>query len=286
MKKKLVVLCALLSTLTAECGWEENILSSEFIRESGDEFSANVGDATALINIKIAEDRILGRRKESVGFKDLILIGLGYPLFRAPFYLFGGEITPKNFLDYAKSGNLNLNDLNSYFRYYKLDTLEVVSDQGENFLHATAQGGQIEWVKFFSSRFKKDVATNSGETALHIAAKLGRGEIVKYLLEQGCNPHKRDGKGENTAQKAEKAGKASILKIIAQSQVANLKNNNDECPICFEGVDNKEFTVCDYGCLQPICVDCKSRLSECPTCRSALCEELKLKPKRAHLFFS
>ena len=57
---------------------------------------------------------------------------------------------------------------------------------GANAMHAAAQGGNLEMVKFFSSMLGAKVheKTRNGWTSLHNAAVKGHCQVARYLIEE------------------------------------------------------------------------------------------------------
>lgn len=97
--------------------------------------------------------------------------------------------------------------------------IEIVMSEEDRGLHAlfnAIQKNRMQMVKaFMKTKVTSSKVTNTeGITPVMYAASLGRTEIMQYFLEQGCNPHHRNNKGETALELAAAAGHQDCVDIL------------------------------------------------------------------------
>lgn len=158
------------------------------------------------------------------------------------------------------------------------------NEQGSLF-HALCKGGNISSLRHLATRLDPhEHRSLDGQTPLHVAAAEGHLHLVRCLIDEyGANARVVDADGETPWQKAEGNNQANVLRFIAASSIDQLRRDAQDstCSICMDNdaADaGSSFTVCDYGCLSPICTDCKESIKgseqPCPHCRRPLSENI------------
>ncbi|KTD74041.1 ankyrin repeat domain-containing protein [Legionella tucsonensis] len=112
----------------------------------------------------------------------------------------------------------------------KESLLHHKAKNGWSGVHFAAYNNQLEALKFFPEEFAAEVTDNQGNTPLMVAAGRGNLKIIEYLLEKGCDLHRKNNIGENAATLAAGNGQLEILEFLdnagADLMVVNDKDEN------------------------------------------------------------
>lgn len=97
--------------------------------------------------------------------------------------------------------------------------IEAVMSEADRGLHAlfnAIQKDRMHMIKaFMKTKVTSSKVTNSeGVTPVMFAASLGRTEIMRFFLENGCNPHYRNNKGKTALELAAIAGHQDCVDIL------------------------------------------------------------------------
>jgi len=89
-------------------------------------------------------------------------------------------------------------------------------DRGLHALFNAIQKNRLPMVKtFMKTKFTDTKLANAeGVTPVMYAASLGRAEIMQLLLDNGCNPHHRNRKGQTALELAAAAGHQQCVEIL------------------------------------------------------------------------
>lgn len=101
----------------------------------------------------------------------------------------------------------------------QIETAMSDEDRGMHALFNAIQKDRAHMVKAFmkTKLTHGKVANAEGVTPAMYAASLGRTEILKLILDQGCNPHHRNKKGETALDIAAAAGQQECVDILRES---------------------------------------------------------------------
>lgn len=72
-------------------------------------------------------------------------------------------------------------------------------------------------------------------------------------------------------EKARRIAEEASRRAAAQAAEAEQKKLKKECPVCFDRVQN-----CSFQCGHVFCVQCASKVEQCPTCRVKVQTRTKL----------
>lgn len=91
-------------------------------------------------------------------------------------------------------------------------------DRGLHALFNAIQKNRLPMVKAFMKTkvTTSKVANSDGVTPVMYAASLGRTEIMRFFLENGCNPHHRSNKGQTALEVAAGAGHQDCVDILRE----------------------------------------------------------------------
>lgn len=98
----------------------------------------------------------------------------------------------------------------------QIETAMSDEDRGLHALFNAIQKDRMHMVKAFMKTkvTSSKVANTEGMTPVMYAASLGRTEIMRFFLEQGCNPHHRSKKGATALEFAASAGHQDCVEIL------------------------------------------------------------------------
>ena len=111
--------------------------------------------------------------------------------------------------------------------------IEVAMSDADRGLHAlfnAIQKDRMHMIKaFMKTKVTSSKVTNSeGVTPVMYAASLGRTEIMRFFLENGCNPHYRNNKGQTALELAAAAGHQDCVAILRDFMLKVLPPNEDQ----------------------------------------------------------
>jgi len=97
-----------------------------------------------------------------------------------------------------------------------IDAVMSDQDRGLHALFNAIHKNRLSMVKaFMKTKFTDSKVSNAeGVTPVMYAASLGRIEIMQFILENGCNPHHRNLKGENALEIAASAGHQDCVELL------------------------------------------------------------------------
>lgn len=98
----------------------------------------------------------------------------------------------------------------------EIETTMSEADRGLHALFNAIQKDRMHMIKaFMKTKVTSSKVSNSeGITPVMYAASLGRTEIMKFFLENGCNPHYRSNKGETALELAAASGHQDCVDIL------------------------------------------------------------------------
>ncbi|KTD42011.1 ankyrin repeat domain-containing protein [Legionella parisiensis] len=96
----------------------------------------------------------------------------------------------------------------------KESLLRHKTKDGWSGVHFAVYNNQLEALKFFPEEFIAEVTDNQGNTPLMLAAARGNLKIIEYLIEKGCDLHRKNNIGENAAFFAAENGQLDTLEFL------------------------------------------------------------------------
>jgi ankyrin repeat protein len=97
---------------------------------------------------------------------------------------------------------------------------------------ACGERGELDYVKLLVDSFNPDVDEARGDdgwTCIEIAAAYGRVEIVKFLLERGADPNKKDFDGWTSLHAAAANGHVRVCRLLCEGGAdLTIKTYDDE----------------------------------------------------------
>ncbi|KAJ9178468.1 hypothetical protein P3X46_010347 [Hevea brasiliensis] len=130
------------------------------------------------------------------------------------------------------------------------ELVQLKDGRGRTVLHWAAHRGNVDAVRFLSSKFCGGLfeMDNKGFFPIHIASEEGRVEVIKELLEQW--PHQRElfnREGQNILHVAAKSGKDNVVRFISETptleKLLNEKDRNGNTPLHLAAMNSHPAVV-------------------------------------------
>ena len=87
--------------------------------------------------------------------------------------------------------------------------------KGTNIFHIAAEDGQLEILKFLSTKVSNPIVSNAyGDTPIHLAARYGHLEVVNFLVSYTSEPNVANNCGETPASLAKSHGHDEIVQFL------------------------------------------------------------------------
>ncbi|KAF2322306.1 hypothetical protein GH714_010867 [Hevea brasiliensis] len=130
------------------------------------------------------------------------------------------------------------------------ELVQLKDGRGRTVLHWAAHRGNVDAVRFLSSKFSGGLfeMDNKGFFPIHIASEEGSVEVIKELLEQW--PHQREllnREGQNILHVAAKSGKDNVVRFISETptleKLLNEKDRNGNTPLHLAAMNSHPAVV-------------------------------------------